>query len=64
MAACAWCLKGCADSTLLNGIPYHWTCLKLRSVALRGRPLSTRRRARSPRGRAEHVVEWLRKTVE
>ena len=64
MAACAWCLKGCADSTLLNGIPYHWKCLKLRSHALRGRSGKWRRRARSARGRAAHIVGWLRRTVD
>jgi hypothetical protein len=57
-------MKDRAESTLLNGVPYHWTCLKLRSLALRGRSPAARRRARSARGRAEHVIDWLRRLPE
>jgi hypothetical protein len=32
---CAWCQNPVETPTIVRGVPFHWSCLKLRMVALR-----------------------------
>jgi hypothetical protein len=45
---------------MLNGVAYHWTCLKRRAVTLRDATRSRRATAREIRARTAYIVHQLR----
>lgn len=62
MTLCAWCSRGTDPSTTLNGVSYHWNCLKRRALTLRDATKSRRASARETRARTAYIVYQLRQT--
>jgi len=55
-----WCARETAFATTVNGLAFHWTCLKRRLVARRERTGSRRENARTIRERTARIVQELR----
>jgi hypothetical protein len=55
-----WCARETVSETRVNGVAYHWTCLKRRLVVRRERAGSRRESARTIRERTAKIVQELR----
>jgi hypothetical protein len=62
MTVCAWCSRDTDSATTVNGVAYHWTCLKRRAATLRDGVKSRRGDARATRARTAYIVQQLRQT--
>ena len=60
MVRCMWCARETAFATTVNGVAYHWTCLKRRLVVRRERTGARRESARAIRERTAKIVQELR----
>ena len=55
-----WCARETAFATRVNGVAYHWVCLKRRLMERRERAGSRRETARAIRERTARIVQELR----
>lgn len=62
MTVCVWCSRETEFATTVNGVSYHWTCLKRRAATLREATKSRRASARAIRARTAYIVQQLRQT--
>jgi hypothetical protein len=56
MERCAWCHGETGELTRLNGVPYHWLCVKRRMTPVREKPAALKERQR----RAARVLRNVR----
>jgi hypothetical protein len=62
MTLCVWCSRETAFATTVNGVSYHWICLKRRAAARRERLRAPRESARAIRERTARMLQELRQT--